>query len=258
MHRAIVGTAIALSASAALAQSYDIEVSIESLAPSRGVALTPFHVGFHDGSYDAFNAGGTASAGLQMLAETGDGSGYLGEFMSGYASGVSGVVIADMGGFGPGVFVPGSSGSAVFTLDASDNRFMSFASMAVPSNDRFVGNDDAMGVELFDAGGAFVGTDLVLYGRDIWDAGTEVDGLFGAAFVVGQDAADHIDQNGVIATNYDFSLYSGAMTPAGYDFVDLPTGDGPIARISFRVVPAPSSLAFLGLGGMAVTRRRRG
>ena len=259
MHRAIVGSVIALSAVAgtASAQMF-VEVTIESLAPARGVAFSPFTLGFHDGSYDGFDAGDVASTGIQNIAEFGNGADWTADFSAAQPNGVAATLIANMGGFGPGVFVPGSSGRKVYELDTSDNRYLSFGSMVVPSNDRFFGNDDPMAVELFDAGGSFVGGDVMLYGRDIWDSGTEVDGLFGAAFIVGQSAGDHIDQNGVIEPNWDFSVYGGSMTPAGYEFADLPTADGALARISFRVVPAPASLALLGLGGLATTRRRRG
>lgn len=259
MHRVIAGSAIALSAFAgvAAAQPVNIEVTIESLAPSRGVAFSPFTVAFHDGTYDGFDAGSAASIGIQNIAEFGNGADYLGDFSSHQPHGIGATIIANNGGFGPGIFVPGSSGSMVMTLDPAHNRFMNFGSMVVPSNDRFFGNDNPTAIELFDMSGNFVGQDYMLYGEDIWDAGTEVDGLFGAAFIVGQDAGDHTPDNGVIATNYDFSVYSGSMTPAGYDFVDLPTAGGALARISFRVVPAPASLAMLGLGGLAAARRRR-
>ena len=259
MHRTIVGTAVAIATSAgiAAAQPVQVEVTIESLAPSHGVAFSPFTLGFHDGTFDAFDAGSAANLGVQNVAEFGDGTQYLADFAASQPNGVSGVLIATNGGFGPGIFVPGSSGSMTFTLDPSDNRFLSYGSMVVPSNDRFFGNDDPMAVELFDAGGNFVGTDFTLWGHDIWDAGTEVDGQFGAAFIVGQSAGDHIDQNGHIATNYDFSVYGGATTPAGYDFVDLPTADGALARVSFRVVPAPGALALLGFAGAIAGRRRR-
>lgn len=260
MYRAIVGSAITLSlfAGVAGAQPMDIEVTIESLSPSNGVAFSPFTLAFHDGTYDGFDAGNAAGTGIQKIAEFGDGTDYLTDFNGSQSDGVSGTLIATNGGFGPGIFLPGASGSMTFTLDPTNNRYMNFGAMVVPSNDRFFGNDDPMAVELFDAGGNFVGQSVMLYGRDIWDAGTEVDGPFGAAFIVGQDAGDHVDQNGVIETNYDFSVYDGSMTPAGYTFSDLPTMDGALARISFRVVPAPSSLALLGLGGLAATRRRRG
>ncbi|MBK7403853.1 MAG: spondin domain-containing protein [Phycisphaerales bacterium] len=257
--RMILGTAIALAASAGIAsaQPVQLQVTVENLSSSNGTALSPFTVGFHDGTFDAFDAGTAAGAGIQAVAESGDGTQYLADFMAQQPSGVSGTIIATTGGFGPGIFLPGGSGSMTFVVDPSVNRFFSFGSMVVPSNDRFLGNDGGMDVELFDAGGNFVGQDLMLMGSDIWDAGSEMDGTFGAAFIVGSDAGDHIAQGGVVGHSSDFSVYSGAMTPAGYDFVDLPMDGGAVARISFAVVPAPGAVALLGIAGLGVRRRRR-
>lgn len=251
---AVVGFSLAGLASAGDMQ---IQVTIENLAQSNGVALSPFTVGFHDGTFDAFDIGSPAGAGIQNVAEFGDGSQWLADFGAAQANGVSGVVTATFNSFGPGIFLPGANGSMTFTLNAAMNRYFSFGSMVVPSNDRFLGNDSPMAVEIFDAGGNFVANTLTLYGSDIWDAGTEVDGLFGAAFIVGSNAGDHTAQGGVVTLEDNFSVYDGQATPAGYDFVDLPTGDGAIARISFAVVPAPgtASLGLIALGAM--TRRRR-
>lgn len=257
--RMILGPAIVLAASAgiAAAQPVQLQVTVENLSSGNAVALSPFTVGFHDGTFDAFDAGSSAGAGIQNVAEFGDGSQYLADFAAQQPNGVSGTIIATTNSFGPGIYLPGGAGSMVFTIDPSVNRFFSFGSMVVPSNDRFLGNDGGMDVELFDAGGNFVGQTLTLTGGDIWDAGTEVDGLFGAAFIVGQNAGDHVDQNGVVSHNWDFSAYAGAATPAGYNFVDLPTEMGGVARISFAVVPAPGAAALLGLAGLGAGVRRR-
>ena len=69
---------------------------------------------------------------------------------------------------GPGSYPPGAEGSLVLSLDPTDNRYLSFLSMVVPSNDAFIGNDDATGIELFDAMGNFVATDFTLTGSNIW------------------------------------------------------------------------------------------
>ena len=46
--------------------------------------------------------------------------------------------------------MPGMSRSMTFTVDTATNRFFSFASMVVPSNDFFIGNDGAQRYQLFD------------------------------------------------------------------------------------------------------------
>ena len=49
-----------------------VSVEIENLQPNDGFFFTPVWAGFHDGSFDFFDAGGTASAALELLAEEGD------------------------------------------------------------------------------------------------------------------------------------------------------------------------------------------
>ena len=48
---------------------------------------------------------------------------------------------------------PGLTGSAIFTVDPTINPFFTFASMVVPSNDYFIGNDSPTQYQLFDAMG---------------------------------------------------------------------------------------------------------
>ena len=47
-------------------------------------------------------------------------------------------------GMPPGPLLPGATASTIFTVDPSINRFFTFGSMVVPSNDYFIGNDDPM------------------------------------------------------------------------------------------------------------------
>lgn len=253
MKTGIAMLSLALASGASLAAVTEVRVTVESLAPARGVAFSPFTVAFHDGSFNAFTPGTAASAGIQDIAELGDGTAYHSAFSASHPSGVTGTITATSGGFGPGVFIPGASGSFDFSLDSADNAFFNFGAMVVPSNDRFVGND--AGLQILDASGNLIVNSLTIGAGQIWDSGTEVDGPFGAAFLVGQDAMQHIDENGVITLNSDFSAYAGLATPAGYNLADLPAGD--LLRISFEVVPAPSAAALLGLGGLVATRRRR-
>lgn len=241
-------------ASAAAAQEVQLLVTVESLTPANGAALTPFAVGFHNGAFDAFNPGATASLGVENLAELGDGAAYINELKAAHPAAVGGMVIATENAFGPGIFLPGGSGSFEFIIDSSVHRFFSFGSMVVPSNDRFVGN--AAPIELFDAGGNFVGQTLTLLGANIWDSGTEVDAHFGAAFIQGQDAMLGNPQGGVIALNGNFAVYAGATTAAGYTFDVLPGDADGIARISFTVIPAPGTAAALAILAVGLRRRR--
>ncbi len=46
-----------------------LKVTVENVAPDKGINLGHFWLGFHDGSFDAFNAGEPASDGVALLAE---------------------------------------------------------------------------------------------------------------------------------------------------------------------------------------------
>jgi hypothetical protein len=236
---------------AKVASAVDFRVTIENLSPIGSVALSPFTVAAHDGTFDAFDAGSAASLGIEDVAELGDGTNLIAEIATAQPTAVTDTLTASVGGFGPGIFLPGASGSLVLSLDPSMHRYFTFGSMVVPSNDAFVGNDAPAGIELFDAGGNFVASNLTLTGNQIWDAGTEVNQLLGATYVVGQDAMDGEDENGVVhlanlAT--EFSPYLGVDVPSGDMFTVAPLGDTQIASISFEVVPEPAPLVLAGVG----------
>jgi len=197
-----------------------VKVTIMSLAPSdpQGLYFTPVWNGFHDGSFDYFDSGSTAIAGLETIAEVGDPSGLAEYFMGQYPAGIS-MVQNNPGGPGPGVFAPGGYGSYMVALDPAHHRYMSFATMVIPSNDTFMGNDDAMAVELFDENGAFLGPQyLMISGDQVYDAGTEVnDPADGPAFAMGQDGAAGTTEGSAIMTQPVDGLdnFIGVTTPPG-------------------------------------------
>lgn len=258
MHK-LFTSAVGLLALAGVANAdvVQVRVTIQSLVGANGVAFSPFTVAFHNGGFDAFNNGAAAAPGTQNIAESGNGAAYLSEFASSFPQGVSGTVTATVGGFGPGIFLPGSSGTMVFSLDTATNRYFSFGSMVVPSNDMFFGNDNPTGYALFDAAGNFLNPSITLTGGSIWDAGTEVNAPSGAAFIVGQNAGDHTAENGLITPGGNFNPYLNASTPAGYTFSNLPGSSDQLARITFELVPTPGAAATLGLAGLAALRPSR-
>jgi len=67
-----------------------LEVTVENLSPENGAVVTPVWFGLHDGSFDTFEVGESASSGVMYLAEEG---------ITGLESTVPGVVDAliDMG-----------------------------------------------------------------------------------------------------------------------------------------------------------------
>jgi hypothetical protein len=178
----------------------------------------------HDGTFDAFDNGMSAvGTGIEDVAEAGDGTDLISEGITAQPTAITDVLIATSGGFGPGIFLPGASGSKVLSLDPSANRYLPYGAMVVPSNDAFLGNGNPIAVELFDAAGNFVASDFTLYGAQIWDAGTEVNQLLGAAYVVGQNGALGDDENGVVHLDLtQFALFLNENVPSGGQFTVVP------------------------------------
>ena len=249
---ALVGAA--LPAFGAAGQAVEVRVTVENLAPTNSVAFAPLRLGFHNGTYDAFDNGAAATAPIISIAEGGSGIDWFPAFEAADPSATLGSVFPDPAG----PLLPGATGTAVFSVDPSINPYFTFASMVVPSNDYFIGNDSPTQYQLFDTKGNLQISSITQTGDDIWDAGSEVDGAFGAAFLEGSTNADRIDENGVVEFDFqDLDVFNGLTTAAGYTFDRQFGGDDAVYRISFEVVPAPSTAALAGLGGLVMTRRRR-
>ena len=245
----LIGLAMGLGLQSA-ASAARVSITIDNLTPSGGLYFTPVWVGFHDGSFDSFNSGEAASASIEAIAEGGDVSGLRADFAAAGGA-VDGVVTAPDGFAGAPVFDPSDSASITLELDAGSSRYFSFASMVIPSNDAFIGNDDPMAFEIFDATGAFAGPlDIIVAGSWIWDAGTELNDGLGAAFsALGGTSTD---ENELIGAHTGLGVLLGSMTVAG-TVIDPVTGDFTqpgyqLARISIKEVPEPGTLAMFGFG----------
>lgn len=163
-----------------------VVVTVESLVPENGVYFSPVWVGFHDGSFDLFDVGSLASEAIERIAEDGNVSVLQADFAAVTADtgGIDAVITSPAGFQGLPVFDPGEISAAEFTLTAENHRYMSFASMIVPSNDAFIGNHNPRAIELFDAAGAYKGKQIItILGSMVWDAGTELNTEMDAAFI---------------------------------------------------------------------------
>lgn len=247
--------AIVMTTSPAIAQQ-QVQVTVENLQPGDGFYFTPVWFGFHDGGFDLFNEGSAASASLEALAEGGDVAGLNTDF--GAAGYTNTTTLTSPGGFaGAPVFDPGESQSTTISLAATD-RFASFATMIIPSNDSFFGNDSSTSFELLDAGGIYNGDfSVTLTLADLWDAGTEVNDGQGAAFSA--NGGTSTDQGGVVTRGPDLSNFNGTDTAAGTTINFANANASPAIRISFTAVPEPTSASILALGtiGMVLRRRRK-
>ena len=63
--------------------------------------------------------------------------------------------------------------------------------------------------------------------------------------------------NADVGSQESFTITSADLGGQWISSFDLSSFEGRIERIDIRVVPAPTSLAMLGLGGLAAARRRR-
>ena len=241
--------AVACSFLAAPADAAKVRVTITNLAPAGGVYLTPFWVGFHSGNFDTFDLGTAASPALQRLSEDGDT-----QPLSALFTGISpqpgtgqDATITEPEGFpGMPVFDPGNSSSQVFDLDPATEGYFSFASMVIPSNDAFIGNDNPQAYPLFDQDGNVKSFDVIVNGSQVLDAGTEQNTETDAAFF-DQTAPDTgTPEDGVVAAHpgYNGSVGNptgmpvnilGGTNDAGVSFdataADFTREGAPIARI---------------------------
>lgn len=261
---ALVGAA--LMAAPASAQVVDVTVTIENLAPTNSVSFSPLRVGFHSGLFDAFDINEAATAPIISVAEGGSGADWFPAFEAADPDAVLGSVVNGGPAIPAGNAGVGNSFSSTatntFRVDTSQNRFFTFANMVIPSNDLFLGNDNA--IELFDASGNLLLTSISQFGSSIWDANSEEAIVANGAFVVGSDNGARVDEMGTIEFAFDeLAVFDGAATPAGFNFTDglFSTGDE-LYRVSFSAtaVPEPTSLALLSLcavGFCGLHNRRR-
>ncbi len=194
----------------------NVRVLVENVV-SQGTAqssvfFSPVWVGFHNGQFDSFNVGEAASTGIERLAEDAIFAPteafpvtIATEFADSEAGSTAGVVSSP-----GGPFALGSLGVAAFDVDETQGRFFSYASMMLPSNDAFIGNEDPVFFDVFDNAGNFSGLDITVRGNQVWDAGTEVNDEFTgpeppATIAPGQAAPDTgTAENGTVALHPGF------------------------------------------------------
>ena len=252
----------------------EVIVQVENVAPENGVFFAPVWVGFHSGTFDLFEAGQPLPAGgaFEQLVEDGNPEALQMMFLAAVPDGIGGFVAAPQGFPDVPVFEPGERESTTFELDPASNRYMSFATMILPSNDAFIANDNPQMIELFDAAGKFKGQQVItVYGADVWDAGTELNNEKDAAF---------LDQSGPgagVATAEPVRLHLGFIgsrnnpgvnltpiilgTRLGDDIyfdriaADFTQPDAVVARIT--IIPEPATVVLLLAGSLALCRKRR-
>ena len=248
MHRVVssvlgAATAICLAASAAHAQSRVVTVTITNLAAANSISFAGTHLGFHSGAFDAFNIGTTAGPGIVSVAEGGVGTQWQADFAAADPTATRGLIA--------GPLTPGQSRSQSFVVNAGLNKFFTFATMVLPSNDFFLGNDNPTGFRLFDDAGNLMINSITQTSSQIWDAGSEAFSIAGAAFLVNGVNDVRTPQNGLVSFNFaELMGFNGQQTAAGYVFNSGLTAGQAIYRIDFAVsvVPEPSTVILMATG----------
>lgn len=238
---------------AGAAHAVPVEITITNQSGPGGLALTPVLTVLHGGGYDAFDAGAPASPGVEEIAEEGD----VGPELATLGGEATGVAAAPGGFAGAPVIEPGESATVTVNVDPASDRYLTFLSMVIPSNDLFVGNDDPFAYEVFDASGAFAFAGPIrILGGDVRDAGTEANDGLGAAFSTDGGTATETP-GGVVTLAGDLSVLLGTNAPTGPITAVQGAGDF-LATVEVAIVPLPAGLplAAMGLGGLALLRRR--
>lgn len=295
--RLLLTTLAAVTMLSSMSQGGDLRVTVQNNANPGGVVFTPVWVGFHDGSFDSYNGGLSSQPGLERIAEDGNPAVISADFLDGYTyiddsgvdpisarvlSGQSGAERLD-GVVGGAPIGPGQSVSQEFSI-ASDgsNRYLSYVSMVLPSNDYYMANGDPTAWDLASLYDAPVGTSIsfnIGLAGEVNDAGTEVNfanisgpgdmedesvaglGLLGDGYI-GQSAPNTgADQGGVNSNVLNAYMDAPSILAAhsGLDFNDVGLYPNGIATVTVTTVPEPSSLVLVGLGlvGLLSTRRSR-
>ncbi len=251
---------LAVAGSAAAQADGDIRVSVTNEG-NTDFFLTPVWFAFQNGGFDFFDAGSAASSSLEAIAEDGVVDGLVADFAASGQPGNRQGVAANAAGFGGAPIIdPGETADAFITpINPANYQYFSFASMVIPSNDAFIGNDNPLAYRVFDAAGNIndaSGTFTIqIFGSDVYDAGTEQNLGAGAAFSTIGGAGT--DEGGVVTAGSDLSALLGSTTPAGTTINSLIGSADLLATIEISIVPAPSAAAVMGLAGLGLVRRRR-
>ena len=222
--------------------SGQIEVRVTNLAAADGTLITPVVFATQNGIYDQFDVGSAASANIERLAEDGTTGPRIDAAL---ASGGVGEALATAGG----PIAPGESRILTFYADPSDplTQYLSYASMVIPSNDAFVGNDDPTQLNLFSEEGSLVrrvGSDaFIVTGENVYDAGTEVnDEIPENTAALAQDTPDTgVTENGVIRQHEGFQGSERLGGTVGNILTANPGGDFTVAGAEILSIEVDSA-----------------
>lgn len=241
----LAASCLLLCSPAAKAVPVTVRVTIQNVSPANGTYLTPLWVGFHNGTFRLYATSTAVSPSFERLVEDGN-TDPLSSLFKTSPTGTGGKDGTIMGPNDPMVIAPGESASMTFTVDstASGNRYFSYGSMVIPSNDAFVANDNPAAYQIFDATGNFTPVTIMITGAQVLDAGSEInDEIPANTAFFGQMMPDTgIPENGVVRLHPGFKAKGsgGILDAAKFANADFRTSGYNIARITVTQASAVS------------------
>jgi len=228
----------------AYAEPTRITVQIENVSPMQATFVTPVWVGLHDGvAFDTYNGNTPANSrpiagsnALESICEDGSTEAISDDFTTLQPLGQQATLP------GPnGPIAPGEMTSFSFIVDSDDpnTRYLSYASMVLPSNDFCISNGSPLAHPLFDDSGEFIAESFFVAGNEALDAGTEVNDEIPANTAFFGQAAPNtgVDENGNIGTlGSDINGITGFLPRGSGGILDDPRfreGDFSQAGYSF-------------------------
>lgn len=228
----------------AYAEPTRITVQIENVSPMQATFVTPVWVGLHDGvAFDTYNGNTPANSrpiagsnALESICEDGSTEAISDDFTTLQPLGQQATLP------GPnGPIAPGEMTSFSFIVDSDDpnTRYLSYASMVLPSNDFCISNGSPLAHPLFNDSGEFIAESFFVAGNEALDAGTEVNDEIPANTAFFGQAAPNtgVDENGNIGTlGSDINGITGFLPRGSGGILDDPRfreGDFSQAGYSF-------------------------
>lgn len=256
-----------------------LRITFENPETNRdGVHISPIFFAFHDGSFDPFSVGDDVN-GTQFAEFVKDATGRKVDADAAFSAIVDDAdrdaLRFSLPGSGRdtdisngGQFDPGQSRSVVVNIDTATQDSLFVYGAVLPSSDAFFANQTPLSVsDILANGGEYV----FFYSTDVYDSGTEDNGVRTADFIntpgiTPTPAADPNNTIELIQTlNRYYDDFSGLILfNSGNAFIPppLPSFDLRVGVIRIEVlvdVPEPAMIGIFGLGliGLYAARRRR-